>query len=850
MLRATLKGLLSRKLRLSLSMFAVVLSVMFVAGSFVLTDTLTRSFDALFANIYTYTDVSVAAHSQVGDQAAGTVVIPPDVVDKVKSVQGVASASGQIFTGGANVLSKDSNKYVPDASNQRYGANWTGEDELTKLAEGTGPQADDEVTINRGLATAGGFKVGDPIRIKTNAEDTKEYKVVGIFVFAGNRDSMAGEQTVYFTEKVAQKALLGVDAGYTNIDVKAASGVSKDQLRDNVSAALGADYDVKTGPQLAKDSSAPFKTIFSYINDVLIGFGLVAVLVGIFLILNTFSIIVAQRTRELALLRSMGASRGQVLRSVLLEALIVGFVGSAVGFAVGVGIGAVGAQAIGSLAGGSLKIAGVGVPPIAVILSFVIGITVTVVAALVPALRASRIPPIAAMREAAAPDRSLTRITIVGLIVTLVLGVAPLTWGLTGAGGATLPLILVGTLALLIGVALLTPIISKPVVALLGRLFAWSIPGQLGRRNSARNPRRTAITAAAVMIGIALVTAISTVFTSLSASIGDVVNQELQADLIVSGQQTGQFPPTIEPAELSAMKALPDVQSVASVSYDAAKVAGKNTLVFAPDNMATAVSVLKLTPMSGEITELSSGELVTDEDTAKANNLKVGDVVPITLIKSGEKQYKLVGIFNKSQVTNGFIISDTDASAGFRFDKPVEAFINVKPGADVNSVKASIADVLKNNPDENVQTRKEFSGSATSVFNVILGAVQVLLLVALAISVLGVINTLVLSVIERTREIGVLRAIGLRRGQTMRMITVESVVIVLFGTILGLVVGAGLGSAIVYALKDAIGFGSVTLPWVLMITYLIVSIFVGVFAAIIPAIRAARLNVLGAIAYE
>ena len=849
MLRATLKGLLSRKLRLSLSMIAVVLSVMFVAGSFVLTDTLGRSFDALFSNIFTYTDVAVSGHSQVGSRANGTVIIQPDVVDKVRGVQGVASAKGQIFTAGANVIGANG-KYVPDPSNQRYGANWLGEDQLVQLAQGTGPQADDEVTINRGLATTGNFKIGDSIKIKTIAGGVGNYKVVGIFEFAGGRDSMAGEQTVYFTEKVADKVLLGVDAGYTSIDVKAASGVTKDQLRDNVAAALGAGYDVKTGPQLAKDSSAPFKTIFSYVNYVLIGFGLVAVLVGVFLILNTFSIIVAQRTRELALLRSMGASRGQVLRSVLLEAVIVGVVGSAVGFGVGVGIGAAGANLLGSLGGGSLKIAGLGVPPAAIILSFVIGITVTVVAALVPALRASRVAPIAAMREAEAPDRPLTRITIGGLIVTLLFGIAPLTWGLTGAGGATLSLILVGVLGLLIGVALLTPIISKPVVSLLGRIFAWSVPGQLGRRNSSRNPRRTAITAAAVMIGIALVTAISTVFTSLSASIGDVVDQQLQADLIVSGQQTSQYPPTIEPTELSAMKSLPGVQNVASVTYDAARVGGKDTLVFAPDDMGTAVSVLKLTPKSGEITELSSGELVTDEDTAKSNNLKVGDLVPITLVKSGEKQYKLVGIFNKSQVTNGFIISATDAAAGFRLDKPVEAFINVTPGTNVDTVKASIADVLKNNPDENVQTRKEFSGSATQGFSFILAAVQVLLLVALAISVLGVINTLVLSVIERTREIGVLRAIGLRRSQTMRMITVESVVIVLFGTILGLVVGGGLGSAVVYALKDAVGFGSVTLPWALMITYLVVALFVGVFAAVIPAIRAARLNVLGAIAYE
>src|SRR5690349_18656665 len=462
MLRATLKSLLARKLRLTLSMIAVVLSVMFVAGSFVLTDTLGRSFDALFANIYTYTDVQVQPVPKNGQQGAGA-TLPASTVDEVKSVPGVGKATGQVLL--------------------------------------------------------------------------NTYKVVGIFLFAGGRESMAGEQTVFFTEKVAQQTMTGQTGVYTDIDVKAAPGTSKAALRDALKAKLGADFQVKTGDELAKDSAQPFKDIFKYVNYVLVGFGLVAVLVGIFLILNTFSIIVAQRTQELALLRAMGASRGQVLRSVLLEALLIGVIGSAVGFGVGIGLGALGAYGLGASAGGSLKIASLGIPPIAAILAFGIGISVTLIAAIVPALRASRVAPIAALRESAATDRPLTRITILGAVVTIG-GAVPLAWGLSGAGGATLSLILAGVLALLVGVALLTPIISRPVVSILGRVFSWSVPGQLGRRNSARNPRRTAITAAAVMIGIALVTAISTVFASLSTSIGKVVDQELQADLAIAGQQT------------------------------------------------------------------------------------------------------------------------------------------------------------------------------------------------------------------------------------------------------------------------------------------------------------------------
>jgi putative ABC transport system permease protein len=848
MLRATLKSLLARKLRLTLSMIAVVLSVMFVSGSFVLTDTLGRSFDALFSDIYTYTDVQVQATVKVGDQNTASALIPAATVDRVKAVPGVAKATGQVFVNGAQVVGKNG-KLVPNNSGQRFGAGWVGEDELIKLTDGTAPAADDEIVVNKGLLTASKYAKGDSVDIITNAGDRVTYKIVGVFTYAGGRESLAGEQTVFFTEKVAQQVMLGEKDVYNIIDVKAASGTSLTTLRDNIQTALGPDYQVKTGPELAKASAEPIKNVFKYVNYVLLGFGAVALLVGVFLILNTFSIIVAQRTQELALLRAMGASQGQIMGSVLLEAVLIGVVGSAVGFAVGIGLGALGAAGLGSLAGG-LNIASLGIPPAAPISAFAVGITVTVVAALVPALKAARVPPIAALREAAITDRPLTRITILGAVVTLLGGIVPLAWGLSGAGGKTLPLILGGVLGLLVGVALLTPLISKPVVSVLGAVFSWSVPGKLGRRNSSRNPRRTAITAAAVMIGIAIVTAISTVFTSLSTSIGKVVDQELQADLVVSGQQTSEIPPFIQPQELTGIKAVSGVKTVAAVTYDQAKVDGKDNFVIAYDDFNAAKTVLKMKTDSGSLDTLGSGQVIADKRTARDNKLNVGDQVKITLAKTGERTYTLVGITGETNVANGFVISMADAQAGFRFAKPISAFIQVEPGANVDTVKAAIGEVIAKNPQVDVQTRKEYVGTSTEFFDILLGAVQVLLLVALAISVLGVINTLVLSVIERTRELGMLRAIGLRRSQTMRMITVESVVIALFGTLLGLAVGAGLGAAIVRALKDAVGFGDISLPWGLMAAYFVAALFIGVFAAVIPAIRAARLNVLGAIAYE
>jgi putative ABC transport system permease protein len=848
MLRATLKSLLARKLRLTLSTLAVVLSVMFVSGSLVLTDTLGRTFDNLFANIYTYTDVQVSAKPQIESRNGdSTEPFPAATVEQVAKVDGVAKATGQVFLNGAIPIGRNG-KVVANQTGQQFGANWTGEDDLVKLVEGKAPATDSEVVINKGLAKAANFTVGDSMDVITRDKSRATYTIVGLMQYTGGRDSMAGESAVFFTTGKAQTAMLGEEGKFNVIDVKAASGVTDEQLRDNIKASLGDAFVVRTGKELSKESSEAIKGFLNYFNYVLLGFGAVALLVGVFLILNTFSIIVAQRTQELALLRAMGASRGQVLRSVLLEALLIGIVGSVFGFIVGLGLGALGAYLFVGLADGA-QVAGLGFPISAIIASFAIGILVTMVAALMPAVKAGRVAPIAAMRESAATDRPLTRLTIAGAVVTA-LAVGSLTWGLTGAGDGTLWLVFGGVLALLVGVALLTPLISKPLVAALGAVFSWSVPGKLGKRNSARNPRRTAITAGAVMIGIAIVTAISTIFTSLSAAIGDTLDQDLQADLVVLGQQTTEIPPTLTPEELKQIRALPQAGTVASVTADAVKVDGEDTFVLSYDDVSAAVTVLKLKPDQGRIDHLDSGEFMVDRKTADDRKLKVGDTLKVTFAKTGEKTLTLVGISGKTNIGGGIVVSYADAESGFAFPQPWQAFVDVKDGSSVTQAKDAVTSIIAKNPQINVYTKDEYVKTNQQGFDVALVVVQVLLLIALAISVLGVINTLLLSVIERTRELGMLRAVGLRRRQTWLMVTIESVVITVFGTVLGLAVGAGLGAAIVTALKDVLGFGTISLPWGLMFAYFIASLIIGGVAGFIPSLRAVRLNVLNAIAYE
>ncbi|GAA4252493.1 ABC transporter permease [Dactylosporangium darangshiense] len=850
MLRATLKSLLARKLRLTLSTLAVVLSVMFISGSLVLTDTLGRTFDNLFANIYTYTDVQVSAKSQLQQQGGGndaSTPFPAATVDRVAKLDGVAKATGQVFLNGATPIGRNK-KVVLNQTGQQFGANWTGEDDLVKLAEGGAPKADNEIVINRGLANKAGFKLGDSMDVITRDQERGTYKIVGIMQYAGGRDSMAGESAIFFTTEKAQEAMLGAEGVYNVIDVKAAAGVSDEKLRDTVKAELGDAFVVQTGKELSDEASKGIKNLLNYINYFLLGFGAVALLVGVFLILNTFSIIVAQRTQELALLRAMGAARGQVLRSVLLEAVIIGLVGSALGFLVGLGLGAAGARAFVGLADGA-EVASLGFPISAVIASFAIGIGVTIVAALMPAVKASRVAPIAAMRESATPDRPLTKLTISGIVVTA-LAAGALSWGLAGAGGATLSLVFGGVLGVLIGVALLTPVISKPLVAALGMLFSWSIPGKLGRRNSARNPRRTAITAGAVMIGIAIVTAISTIFTSLSTAFADTLNKDLAADVIVLGQQTSEIPPVVTNAELDRITALPQAKTVAAITADAVEINGQQQFVFAYLDPAAGVSVLKLTTDQGRIDRLGPGEFMVDKKTAEDRKLKLGDTISVKFAKGPQKTLTLVGITGETAIGDGIVIDYADAKEGFAFPQPWQVFMAVKDGSSVAAAKDAVNDVLKDNPQVQAYTKAEYVKTNQQTFNVILVIVQVLLLIALAISVLGVINTLLLSVIERTRELGMLRAVGLRRRQTWLMVTTESVVITVFGTVLGLAVGVGLGAAIVTALKDVVGFGAVTLPWALMTVYFIASIVIGAVAGFIPSLRAVRLNVLGAIAYE
>ncbi|MFD0744223.1 ABC transporter permease [Phytohabitans flavus] len=850
MIRATFKSLLARKLRLVLSGLAVVLGVMFVSGAFVLTDTLGRSFDAVFSTAYSQTDVGVAAKPKVevsefeGEEAAAP--FPTSTVDKVAAVPGVAKATGYVSTDGARLIG-DNGKVVTSFGPPQLGESWNPDDELIELREGRGPTADNEIAINATLADAAKVTLGEKVGVLTR-EPRQDFTVVGIFGYSGGRDSLGGVQQVEFTPPVAQKLMLGETGVWNGVIVKAASGVSHDKLRDDIAAQLGGDYEVKTGQQLADEASGSLKQGLSFFNNILLGFAGVALFVGIFLILNTFSIIVAQRTRELALMRAVGASRRQMIGSVLIEAVVIGLVASVLGLGAGVGVGALLAYAFGSL-GGGLEMASVGVPAAAVISSFVVGLLVTVVAAVLPALRASRIPPVAAMQEVATPDRPLTKVTVAGAIVGAA-GGALLALGLSGKAGGdwTLWTILGGVLVTFIGVALLTPLISKPVVGLLGRIFSWSVPGKLGRLNSGRNPRRTAITAAALMVGIALVTGVTVLLDSAKSSITKLAENTINADLVIAGVQSGPRPPTFDPAVLGEVKAIPGVHTATGMYADLGTVNGEKQYLTAVTDVDALRDVYRAEPSSGTISSLGPDQMLVDSSTATDMGLSVGSRLTVQLSRGEAHTYTLSGIYKESDLYGGFVMPE-QATKDFAMPQPTQGFIQLDPGTPVSQVERQVDRLLADSPEVSVADRSKFIEQQTSGFDQILTMIQILLALAILIAVLGIINTLALSVLERTRELGLLRAIGLRRAQTMRMITVEAVVISMFGAILGVVVGTGLGAAVVRALRDD-GITELVLPWSQMGLAVVLAAIIGVVAAILPAIRAARLNVLGAIAHE
>ena len=598
---------------------------------------------------------------------------------------------------------------------------------------------------------------------------------------------------------------------------------------------LPAGAEAITGEAYTDEQAGDVKDGLAFFNVFLLIFAAIALFVGAFIIFNTFSMLVAQRTRELALMRALGASRRQVTRSVLLEAVVVGLISSVLGLAAGVGVaklltavfGAVGAQFPSGPTVIALR---------TVVVSFVVGVLVTSLAALLPARRASRVPPIAAMRDAATPDRSLTRQTVAGAVFLLA-GAGAMAGGLRGSG---LWLLGLGVLVAFIGVTMLSPLISRPVAGAIGTVFARSMPGRLGRQNAVRNPRRTASTAAALMVGLALISAVSVLGASLKSSAGKIVNGAVTADMLLNVQGPG-FPDAV----IDAAGRTPGVAAAVPVKGDGAIVGGRTVFVTAlmPDAIGPQVSLART---SGS-TRLGPDTLLMGEKAARDRGLRVGDRVPVRYAQ-GSATLTLGGTYATNQLVGDYLVSTAQAGR-FSSQRNLAGLVSFSDGVSEDQVRPALEKAVAAYPNVEVQNRAEFVGEAEDQVNQVVTLISILLLLSVIIAILGVVNTLALSVIERTRELGLLRAIGMSRRQVRRMVRVESVVISVFGGLLGLLVGAVFGVALQRALVDQ-GVTELTFPVATLLIYLVVAAAAGVAAAWLPARRASRLDVLTAVATD
>jgi putative ABC transport system permease protein len=843
MLRTAWRSLRHHKLRLVLSGLAIVLGVGFVVGTLIFTDTLNRTFTDLFAS--TTTDVVVAPEQEVDSGGlAGTVLtLPSSMLGQVSGVPGVAKAGAEVFADGVTIIGSDGEPLGTQGAPQ-FGSNWDDDEDLTpfRLVDGRGPTAEGEVVVDSVSADKGGYEIGDTVRLVT-PQGLREDELVGIFRY-GTSGNLAGATIAAFDTATAQQLLLGGRDAYTQIDVVAEPGVTQEELAQRVRDVVGAGVKVQTGKQAADEATAALTEGLSFVNIFLLVFAGIALFVGTFIILNTFAMLVAQRARELALLRAVGATRNQVVRSVLAESFVVGLFGSVIGIAVGVGV-AFALQALFAAIGAEIPTNGLVVEPRTVLVGLLIGVLVTVVAALGPAVRASRIPPMAALREdVALPTRSL-RVRAVAGALLLVGGLALMTAGVANGGGTGSQFVGLGTVVTLVGAIVLSPAVAAPVVRLLG----WWLPrvfgtvGRLAVDNAKRQPRRTAATASALMIGLALVSALTIFATSTKTSVDQVVDRVIGAEFLVYNQAQRPFPEQVAQDVAS----VAGVETVSPVKTVAAQVDGQGTFITGVDP-ATAAEMVSLEFESGSLADLGSDGTVVDATTAQDKGLAVGDPVQIAL-PTGTADYRVAGIYTAGGGVSGWVVgNDALAAAGVEVGDTL-LYVKAASGADLESVQSGIESALAGFPTVDVQSQAQFKEQISSNVNQILMVMVMLLSLAILIAVLGIVNTLVLSVIERTREIGMLRAVGAMRGQIRRMVVLESLVIAVYGALAGLVLGVGFAVALQRTLVDQ-GIEVLDIPWTGLVVFLVLAGVVGVLAALWPAYRAGRLDVLQAVTTE
>jgi putative ABC transport system permease protein len=847
--KLVLRGIAARKVRALLTAVAVLLGVAMISGSYVLTDTINQSFAKIFQQSEKGVAVEVTPHETIS-QDQGPPPFSEKLLARVRAVPGVHTAVGGIFDPNS-ILGKDGKPISTHGAPNFIGSVVPPSMSPFRYVEGRPPAAANEVALDKFTAQRQKFRIGESIGIAGHGP-VRHYKLVGIARF-GTVSSFGGASIALLTLRQAQ-IVSGNLGKLQSIEVGTTPGVSDTVLKNRIRAVLPRSVDVRTGPEQAAKQSSDLKKNLSFLTTALVAFGFVALFVGGFIIFNTFSITVAQRTREFAMLRTLGASRRQVLGSVFTEALLIGLTASVLGLLAGIGY-AKGIGAIFRAVGADLPSEGTVVLSRTIIVALVVGVGLTVLSSLFPAIRATRVAPIEALREGsgAQPRPRGRRYAAGGALV--VVGVALMLYGLLGVSdsNSALSLLGLGTVVVFLGAALLSPLLVPPIARVASApLVRWrGLTGQLARENTIRNPGRTAVTASALMIGIALVTFVAVFAAGLKAGINDTIDQSFRGDFLI--QNTDGFSP-IPPAAGNAVAKLPDVASVSHWRSSGAKVAGigGDAQVTGLDPK-TANGALKLDWVDGSpstLTDLQPGQAILDDKYRKNHHLAVGDTLRVTTPTAAHIRLKIAGtVKDKANFLGDMVVPLTQVERDFGVRQDSVAIVKLRPGASTGTAKKQINAILDSRfPTAQSLNQRELKDQQSKGFNQLLTLVYALLSLAVIISIFGIVNTLVLTIHERTRELGLLRAVGMSRRQVRRLVRYESVVTALIGAVLGAVLGVIFAFVVSRPIADE-GF-VLKFPIGSILIFLVLAALAGVLAAIAPARRASRLDVLEALAYE
>ncbi|SEM62764.1 ABC transporter permease [Streptacidiphilus jiangxiensis] len=851
-LRTSLRNFLAHKGRMALSAVAVLLSVAFVCGTLVFTDTMNTTFDKLFAT--SASDVTVSPAKVDNAQQTGTPdSLPASLQAGLARVPGVAAVVPEVTSQQATVADSHNQDIGSTTGAPTIVANWNPTRTRTVgITSGHVPLAPGDAVLDADTAAEHHLRIGDTLRVIAGPGDFK-VTVTGIATF---KTTNPGAAVLYLDTPTAQQGLLGSRTAYTDFALDAAPGVSDDQLKARVDAAIGHGYQVQTAAELKAQNQKDIGSFLGPMKDVLLGFAGIAVLVGVFLIVNTFSMLVAQRTREIGLMRAIGSSRRQVNRAVLVEAVLLGVVGSVAGIGAGIGL-AVGLMKLMGAFGMHLTTADLTIKAATPLIGLTVGVVVTVVSAMLPARRAGAISPMAAMRDAGTPaDARAGRVrAALGVLLTAAGGTALALAATASSASAGSGLLAIGVLLTLVGFVVVGPLLAGIVVRILGAVtLRWFGPvGRLAERNALRNPRRTGATAAALMIGLALVAGLSVVGDSMVASATAQMDRSVGADFII---QAGNGNP-ISPAAAKAIHAAGHLAHVTDRTDVVATVTApdgtKDRTVIAAATPSYTDDLQARTVQGRLIDAYAPGAMSVPEGWAKAHKVALGDRLDVAFTSGRTARLTVNAItsddtvFDKGAMYMNIADARTYLPAD-RFPANDMMFAAALPGQQSQAaaaLKAATADY----PQVKVRDQADYKNMIQQQLDQLLNMIYALLALAIVVAVLGVVNTLALSVVERTREIGLMRAIGLSRRQLRRMVRLESVVIALFGAVLGVGLGMGWGVA-AQKLLALSGLGVLSIPWTTIGVVFLGSALVGLLAALFPAFRAGRMNILKAVATD